>query len=98
MARSCCLGLLVAWVLWTHNYFGSGKSEPVGAYDTRAQCMASVKDELVFWRRYKQPANPVLDVTMNEGDGRLAVIFKDGSIFTLQCLPDTVDPRSKSEK
>ena len=94
MKKSCCLGLLIAWVMWVH-YIGE-RSEwwvPQAGYDTRAQCLVSLKEEGNLWRDSKSVA---AEVTLRLD--QLLVTPKDGALRTYLCLPDTVDPCPKDKQ
>ncbi|MGH7827717.1 MAG: hypothetical protein ACREQ7_21395 [Candidatus Binatia bacterium] len=89
MMKSCCLGLLIVWVMWIRTQGPATDSwAGVPGYLTRERCLASVKQKLDVWRQYK-------DAIFAEN----AVTFTgNGTTFTYLCLPESDDPRPKGKR
>jgi hypothetical protein len=89
MTRSCCLGLLLAWTLWTRTTTPTNDSwSAVPNLGSQARCEASMKDKLETWKQFKdakfEKTNSVTFTTNN-------------TTMSYLCLPDAEDPR-KPEK
>jgi hypothetical protein len=89
MRKSCCLGLLIAWVMWIRTQApGTDTWAGVAGHANRERCLASVKQQMDVWRQYK-------DAVFSDN----AVTFTgNNTTFTYLCLPDTDDPRPKRKR
>jgi hypothetical protein len=85
---SRCLGLLLAWVLWTRTQ-GPTTDDWTGAggFLTKEQCEANMKEKLDVWRAFKDAKFTKNSVTFTDNN----------STMTFQCLPESEDPRVKSK-
>jgi hypothetical protein len=84
MRNSCCWGLLLIWVLWTHTK-GPTTDDWLGApgFASKEKCEASMKEKLDMWRAFKDAKFSKNSVTFTSNN----------SSMTYLCLPDTEDPR-----
>ncbi len=89
MKISCCLGFLLAWVLWTRTQ-GPTTDDWTAAsgFLTKEQCEANMKEKLDVWRAFKDAKFTKNSVTFTDNN----------SMMTFLCLPDTEDPRVKSKR
>ena len=85
MKRSCLVGLLLMWVLWTRTQGPTAADDWVGAagFKDEAQCTANMKEKLDVWRKFKDAKFTLNSVTFTENKT---------TIFYM-CLPDSEDPR-----
>ena len=90
MKKACCLGLLLAWTLWTRTQtLMSDNWIPAPGFGSQQKCQASMKEKLDLWRQFKDAKF-----------GKDSVTFtSNNSTMTYYCLPDNEDPRkSKAPK
>jgi hypothetical protein len=84
MGKSCCLGLLLVWVMWIRTQApGTDSWSGVSGYANRERCLLSVKEKMDVWRQFKDAVFTNNAVTFTGSNTR----------FTYLCLPDTDDPR-----
>ena len=89
MKRSCFVGLLLVWVLWTRTQ-GPTTDDWNGAsgFKDEAQCAANMKEKLDVWRTFKDAKFTGNTVTFMENKTSMIYI----------CLPDTEDPRKEDPR
>lgn len=77
------------WILWIHAAGPVPSWEVFNAYDTSERCQASLAQRAKALARtaYK------LDLEANSNRATITDLGGDTRIYTLLCLPDTVDPR-----
>jgi hypothetical protein len=84
MKRACCLGLLLAWTIWTRTQTQTSDTWlPAPGFSTQEKCQASVKEKLDTWRQFKDA----------KFDGNTVTFMNNNSTMTYVCLPDNEDPR-----
>jgi hypothetical protein len=84
MKRACCLGLLLAWTLWTRTQTPTSESWlPAPGLPSREKCQASIKEKLDVWRQFKDA----------KFSGNSVTFTGNNSTMTYLCLPDSEDPR-----
>ena len=84
MKKACCLGLLLAWTLWTHTQSPTSDNW-VAATGLASQenCQASMKDKLEIWKQFKDAKFGKNSVTFSDNDTTMRYF----------CLPEAEDPR-----
>ena len=89
MKKFCCIGLLLAWVLWIRTH-GPKSDDWAGmtGFATQEQCLANMKEKLDVWRQFKDAKFTKNSVTFTGNK----------TTMTYLCLPDTEDPRVKPRK
>lgn len=86
MKKSCYLGLLLVWTLWTRTQTPTTDSwTPAPGFGTQEKCQASVKDKLDMWRQFKDAKFAANSVTFTNNNSTMSYV----------CLPDAEDPRKR---
>ena len=84
MKKACCLGLLLAWTLWTHTQSPTTDSWVAApGLASQEKCQASMKDKLDLWKQFRDSKFGKNSVTFTGND----------SSMTYVCLPEAEDPR-----
>ena len=90
LAWATTAGAECAWVLWADHITPRDEHSIIAAYGTETLCKSSlprVAADMAEARGLKVVVNAQSHVIMGEG-----------SLFSLRCLPDTVDPRGPKGK
>ena len=84
MKRSCFVGFLLMWVLWTRTQ-GPTTDDWNGSsgFKDEEQCVSNMKEKLDVWRKFKDAKLTGNTITFTET--KTTVYF--------MCLPDSEDPR-----
>jgi hypothetical protein len=89
MRKSCCLVLLLMWVMWTHTKGPTSDSwTGAGGFSSEEKCQANVKEKLDAWRQFNDAKFAKNSVTFTGNNSSL----------TYLCLPDNEDPRKRKAK
>jgi hypothetical protein len=84
MKKTCCLGLLLAWTLWTRTQSPTADNwVATTGLASQERCEASMKDKLDMWKQFKDSKFGKNSVTFTGNETTMIYI----------CLPDTEDPR-----
>ena len=89
MRKTCCLLLLLMWVLWTRSSGPAPDSwTGTSGFANEEKCLANVKEKLDAWRQFKDAKFAKNSVTFTGNKSSL----------TYLCLPDNEDPRKGKTK
>lgn len=89
MGKTCCLLLLLMWVLWTRSSGPAPDSwTAASGFANEEKCLASVKEKLEVWGQFKDALFTKNSVTFTGNN----------STLTYLCLPDNEDPRKRKAK
>ena len=89
MRKTCCLLLLLMWVMWTPTKGPTSDSwSAASGFASEEKCQANVKEKLDAWRQFNDAKFAKNSVTFTGNNSSL----------TYLCLPDNEDPRKGKPK